>query len=283
MLSKALAEPSDESIDGRSATTPRELHLILVAFHPSAAEVGRLEICLAQLPLQIGYVVVVNDHTPGEPVERLQAGADLFLTTQKNPGYGSAVNWAAHQLLASGVAGPWIAAMNTDLTWDPGSFETLLAWLNQRPDVVLAVPQIVDPAGTVQQLCKTDPALLALLSRRFLPECCKPRALRTYDRRYVMADRNYEEPMDVAYLSGCCMLIRRSAFEAVGGFDERFFLYLEDADLTRSLRAMGRCMHVPLARVRHAWGRGNHRSLRLTLVNLMSAWLYFRKWGFKLY
>jgi hypothetical protein len=42
-------------------------------------------------------------------------------------------------------------------------------------------------------------------------------------------------------------------------------------------------MHVPLARVRHAWGRGNHRSLRLTLVNLMSAWLYFRKWGFKLY
>jgi GT2 family glycosyltransferase len=98
-----------------------------------------------------------------------------------------------------------------------------------------------------------------------------------------MADADYNQPFQVPYLSGCCMLFRSETFEAVGGFDERFFLYLEDADLTRSLGMRGRTLHWPAASVVHHWGRGNHRSWKLTLVNFHSAWVYFRKWGLKLW
>ena len=264
----------------------RQLHLILVAYRTPPQEVRRLAQCLAALPPEVGYAVVVNHYRPGEPIEQLAEAADAFVPMLTNVGYGRAVNRALEALrLQAFIDGvpmpPWLAAMNTDLTWEPGSFEALLGWLAQHPELVLAVPQIINPAGETQLLCKRDPTVLSLLSRRFWPWWCKPSWLRRRDRHYVMADADLSQPLDVPYLSGCCMLLRRSAFEAVGGFDPRYFLYLEDADLSRALRPLGRCMHVPVMQVIHAWGRGNYSSLWLTLVNLHSAWLYFRKWGWR--
>jgi len=258
----------------------RQLLLLLVAYHPSPLEVEQLQACLAELPPETGYAVVVNDHQPGEPVDELAAGADLFLANRDNPGYGRALNRLVVRL---GQLPPYIGVLNTDLSWQPGTFQHLLGWMQQHPNVNLAVPQILDEAGTPQQLCKHHPTVLGLFSRRFLPNWLKPAWLKRYDRWYVMADQNYQEVFDVPYLSGCCMLIRSEAFYRAGGFDERYFLYLEDADITRSLARDGRCVHLPVASVVHGWGRGNYRDLGLMAVNLSSAWKYFRKWGWKLW
>ncbi len=256
----------------------RRLLLILVAFHPPESHVQGLRRCLEALPPEIGYAVVVNDHRVGEPVDQLRAGADQFLTCSENLGYGRAIN----RMVSSLPDLPqWLGALNTDLSWRPGTFETLLAWLSLHADVVLAVPEIQDPDGRPQLLCKRDPSLLALVSRRFLPKALKPSWLRRYDARFQMAEQDLGSPLDVPYLSGCCMLIRSAAFQAVGGFDRRFFLYLEDADLSRRLRSLGRCIHLPVAAVRHHWGRGNHHSLWLTMVNIQSVWIYFSQWGWR--
>ena len=258
----------------------RQLLLMLVSYRSSQQEVEQLQACLTALQTEVGYAVVVNAHQAGEPVEQLAAGADGFLLNSDNLGYGRAVN----RLLAKlGQLPPYIGVLNTDLSWQPGTFERLLAWLQQHPDVNLAVPQILDEAGTPQKLCKQNPTVLGLLSRRFLPSWLKPTWLKRYDRWYVMAYQDYQEVFEVPYLSGCCMLIRSEAFRRAGGFDERYFLYLEDADLTRSLARDGRCVHLPLAGVVHGWGRGNYRNLGLMAVNLASAWHYFRKWGWVLW
>lgn len=258
----------------------RQLLLLFVAYHPSPLEVEQLQACLAELSPQVGYAVVVNDHHPGEPVDQLQAGADCFLTNRDNPGYGRAVNRLVVRL---GQLAPYIGILNTDLSWQQGTFEQLVGWLQQHPQVSLAVPQILDEAGTPQQLCKQHPTVLGLFSRRFLPGWLKPNWLKRYDRWYVMADQNYQEVFEAPYLSGCCMLIRSEAFSRAGGFDERYFLYLEDADITRSLARDGQCVHLPVAGVVHGWGRGNYRNLGLMAVNLTSAWHYFRKWGWALW
>ena len=264
--------------------TVRQLLLVLVAYHPSSLEVEQLQACLAALPPQVGYAVAVNDHQEGEAVESLAAGADCFLTNADNPGYGRAVNRLVSRLTERlGVLPPYLGVLNTDLTWEPGIFEHLLDWLQQHPEVSLAVPQILDGQGQPQKLCKRHPTVLGLFSRRFLPVWLKPRWLKRYDRWYVMADQDYNQVFEVPYLSGCCMVMRSDAFRRVGGFDERYFLYLEDADLTRSLAREGRCVHLPVAGVLHEWGRGNHRNLALMLVNLASAWHYFRKWGWALW
>jgi GT2 family glycosyltransferase len=257
--------------------------LIVVAYRPGVQEVGRLRGCLAALDPVIGYAVVSNAHQEGSAVEALREGADAFLVNAHNPGYGRAVNQAVSLLRQRGRMPLYVGALNTDLAWRPGSLETLLAWMQEHGDVAIAVPQLVDPAGVPQKLCKRHPTLLSLFSRRFLTERCKFRWLKRYDRWFVMADQDYAQPFQVPYLSGCCMLIRGDAFLAVGGFDERFFLYLEDADLTRMLAREGRAMHAPVAVVEHHWGRGNHHSRRLTMVNIHSVWLYFNKWGWRLW
>lgn len=263
-------------------TTPpgRDLLLVLVAYHPSVQEVEQLQACLQGLSSRLGYAVVVNDYRPGEPVERLAPQADAFMTNRDNPGYGRAVNRMVERI---GSLPPYIGVLNTDLSWAEGSFEALLAWLQRHPDVSLAVPQILDLCGRPQQLCKQHPTVLGMFSRRFLPEWLKPPWLKRYDRWYVMADQDGQQVFEVPYLSGCCMLMRTEAFLRAGGFDERYFLYLEDADLTRTLSQEGRCVHLPVASVVHGWGRGNYRNLGLMMVNLASAWCYFRKWGLTLW
>lgn len=266
--------------DPSLAAHPRELLLVFVAFHPSPDEVAGLQRCLEDLDPSIGYALVVNDHQPGEAVEALSAAADHVLYNTDNPGYGRAVNRLVARL---DTPPPFLGVLNTDLLWRSGSFEHALHWLQAHPDVVLACPQILDEAGKPQQLCKQHPTALGLFSRRFLPQSLKPRWLRRYDAWYVMDSHDYSQVFEVPYLSGCCMLMRSDAFRRAGGFDERFFLYLEDADITRSLQRFGSCVHLPTTAVIHGWGRGNYRNLGLMLVNLSSAWHYFRKWGWRLW
>jgi GT2 family glycosyltransferase len=262
-------------------TAPTQAVLIVVAFHPGQREVASLQACLKRLTPSIAYVVVSNDHRAGEAVESLAEDALLFLTNRANLGYGRAVNQAAAAICRLGLNPRYIGALNTDLSWQPGCLETLLDWLDEHPHVVMAVPEIQSPEGETQKLCKKNPTMLALFSRRFIPDKVKPPWLKRYDRWYTMEAANYADVFESPYLSGCCMVMRYAAFQRVGGFDEDFFLYLEDADLTRRMGMLGQTAHVPVSKVLHHWGRGNHHSLRLTMVNLHSAWLYFRKWGFR--
>lgn len=264
-------------MDGANSTE-RQLLLLLVAYHTPAEECTRLLTCLSKLSPHIGYAVVVNRYQAGDPIDLLKQGADYFLTFSENLGYGRAAN----RLMAHVKNPPaYIGVLNTDLSWEPGTFECLLNWMQRNQDVCLAVPQIRNSDGSLAKLCKQHPTILALLSRRFWPDSLKPSWLKRYDRWFSMADHDYYDVFEVPYLSGCCMIIYAAAFQCVSGFDERFFLYLEDADITRRLSKVGRCVHLPIASVVHGWGRGNYRSLRLMAVNLGSAWLYFKKWKVK--
>lgn len=266
-------------MNGTPTKPERQLLLVFVAYHVPIAEVRELQCCLDQLSEYIGYGVVVNDYIYGEPIDELRMNADYFLVNPDNLGYGRAMN----KLVKSIEDIPdFIGVLNTDLRWKNSTFEKLLDWLKENLDVSLAVPSIVDSAGLPQKLCKQNPSILALVSRRFISKRYKPEWLKRYDDWYSMNDKDYNQIFEAPYLSGCCMLMRSKDFLYVGGFDEQYFLYLEDADITRTLSRCGRCVHLPIAAVEHEWGRENYRSYRLMWVNIMSAWIYFRKWGLTL-
>ena len=259
-----------------------KLDLLIVAYRPDAAEVEALAASLMSLAPGIRYSLALNAVQPYSLrlLEQILAGAFLVQCNLKNHGYGRAAN---RLFKALPQPAPWVAVLNTDLHWQPGSFETLLCWLADQDDVVAAVPQILNPSGQVERLTKRDPSLLALCSRRFLPRRLKPLWLCRLDGHFTMEDHDLHSIFEVPYLSGCCLLVRASAYKAAGGFDPAYFLYLEDADLSRRLRLLGRCVHLPVAAVTHDWARGSHRNLWLTLVNLWSAVIYFRRWGLRLW
>ena len=259
-----------------------QLDLLIIVYRPCAAELQAMGACLAALAPGIRYSMALNAVQPQLPegLEPLLARALIVQYNSENLGYGKAANRLFEALPQPA---PWVAVLNTDLYWQPGSFETLLGWLTSQQDVVAAVPQILSPSGQVERLTKRDPSFIALCSRRFVPQWLKPVWLRRLDARFTMDDQNLHTIYEVPYLSGCCLFVRSNAYASVGGFDPAYFLYLEDADLTRRLRPLGRCLHLPIAAVTHGWGRGSHRSLWLTLVNFWSAFIYFRRWGFRLW
>ena len=255
--------------------------LVLIAHNPPPDHIERLRSCLAQLPPTVAYAVVINDHHPGEAVEGLLPGAAMSIVQQCNPGYGRGFNQLWRQWCDKHDVPPLVAVLNTDLSWERGCMEKLSTWLEEHPDVTAATPELRFPDGRRQFLCKRNPTLLALLSRRFLPRRLKPKFLRRYDQWFTMRDQPYSGVFKSTYLSGCCLWMRGWAVQAVGGFDPCFFLYFEDADITRRLAAYGPTVNLPIATVTHHWGRGSYTSWKLTLVNLHSAWLYFQKWGLK--
>ncbi len=232
--------------------------------------------CLLKLADNIGFALVINDYQYSEQIQYLIDKADFYLLNKKNLGYGKAINKLVSKIRD---LPDYIGILNQDLSWEKGTFEKLLAWLKLNKNVSLAVPKILNRQGEMQKLCKRNPTVLALLSRRFIPSCIKPKWLKKYDRWFVMDDFNYNDIFEVPYLSGCCMLVRTDAFNGVGGFDENYFLYLEDADLSRSLSQFGRCLHLPIAEVVHNWGRGNYEHINLMFINIHSALMYFSKWG----
>ena len=256
------------------------LLLIFVAYHPSVTEIDNLINCLEKLRSDIAFAIAVNDFIPNEPVSRLFDRSVFVDLNIDNPGYGTAVN----RIIAKIPDLPtYICVLNTDLSWESGVFESMLDWINLNPDVHLMVPKIIDTDGVTQYLCKHNPTILALFSRRFVPNILKPTWLKRYDSWYCMRSYDYNSLFDVSYLSGCCMFLRSSTFKQVNGFDDQYFLYLEDADLTRMISHYGRCIHFPHVSVRHNWGRGNYKSFKLLVVNIMSGIRYFFKWGIALW
>ena len=254
---------------------------IFVSYKTSASDVSTLEQCISMLDKSlVKTAIIVNDYRPDDPIARLANTVDFFIPNSDNLGYGATINRFVRSLQCMPE---YLAFLNTDISWKVGTFERSIDYMNQNYSCVLMVPKILNPDQSLAYLCKRNPTFLALISRRFIPNFLKSRALKKYDRWFCMQDSDYSNTIDCSYLSGCCMIVRSAPFIDLGGFDERFFLYLEDADLTRSMQKYGKCLHVPSLSIVHQWQRGSYRDLKLMYWNILSYFLYSSKWGWKLF
>jgi GT2 family glycosyltransferase len=201
-----------------------------------------------------------------------------FIQTERNGGFGYAHNIGLRH--ASGS--DYYLVANPDVIVHPGTLQSMVEYMDQHPEIGLLCPKILNEDGSCQKLNKRNPTVIDFFLRRFFPGWAQllPRIKKRMDY-YVMDDCGYDTPYDVPYVSGCFMLFRRDVLERVGGFDEGFFMYLEDADITRRVREKTRAVFYPQAVITHKWARGSHRSFRLTLVTVHSAIYYFNKWGWK--
>ena len=140
------------------------------------------------------------------------------------------------------------------------------------------------PNGDIQKLCKRNPNLLIQILRGFTPLLInKIPFLNKYNCIYQMEDLAYKKQVvKSTYLSGCFMFCRVDKLNLVNWFDERFFMYLEDADLTRKLSLISKCVHYPLIEIMHVWERGSHKKLSLKFEAIKSFFKYSLKWGLKI-
>jgi GT2 family glycosyltransferase len=186
-----------------------------------------------------------------------------------NVGFGRGINQGVQATSA-----PAILIMNPDCRLEPGAVKTMGAELESRERCAIVGPRVLDPDGTEQGSARGDPDMLTgLFGRTGLLRNLLPWA--PVSRRNVVSSGG--ESATVDWVSGACMLVRRAAFDEVGGFDARYFLYWEDADLCRRLRARGHeIRYVPGAAAVHQVGHSS-RTARAASIKAFheSAYLYY--------
>lgn len=197
----------------------------------------------------------------------------LIKLTQ-NIGFGQGHNKALPYVNA-----PYHLIVNPDITVGPDVLERMIAFMDSRPDVALLSPKVKHPDGSEQFLPKELPSVHFLLGG-YLERLGRP--FTSWRGRYTWRDRNVTEPAELNFATGCFMLARADALKATGGFDPRYFLYMEDADLTREMKAQGLTLYHPGFSVTHVWSRDSVHSLKSTFLHVKSMMQYFGKWGLKI-
>jgi GT2 family glycosyltransferase len=201
------------------------------------------------------------------------APAVTLIANPANVGFGRAVNQGLARTRA-----PFVLIMNPDCRLQPGALAALEAELRRQPQCAIVGPRILDPDGSVQGSARGDPDMFtgffgrSTALRRLLPWL--PVARRNVVDERVPAGA---PSVVVDWLSGACVLARREALAAEGGFDERYFLYWEDADLCRRLRTRGYDVrYVPAASAVHRVGHSS-RTAKAPSVRAFheSAYLYY--------
>jgi GT2 family glycosyltransferase len=200
-----------------------------------------------------------------------------LIKNDKNIGFG-----AAHNIAIKLGKGKYHLVINPDIIFTENIIEKLINFMEENSDVGLVSPKIVFPDGTIQYLCKRSPCLFDLCIRRFTPGFIQSLFKKRIDY-FEMRETGYNKIMDVPYLSGSFMLFRRSILEEISGFDERFYMYAEDADITQRAAEISRTVFYPYTSVIHLWERGSHKNIKLLFISLVSTAKYFNKWGWKIF
>jgi N-acetylglucosaminyl-diphospho-decaprenol L-rhamnosyltransferase len=199
-------------------------------------------------------VVVDNDSRDGSGPALAAADANVrFLPAGANLGFGTAAN---RGVAATGASR--LLILNPDAVVEPGCVKSLVAVLDGDDGLAVVGPRVDNPDGTRYPSARRFPDLGVAAGHAFLGLV---RPGNRFTRRYRMLDRDPDRAGDVDWVSGTCMLVRRAAFDAVGGFDEAYFMYVEDVDLCWRLRRAGwRVGYEPAAGVVHTVGASSERA-----------------------
>lgn len=205
----------------------------------------------------VAIVVVDYESHPGGVAEIQQRWPRVrVIPSARNDGFGAGVNRAAREARQASR----LLVLNPDTVLESPILDTLESLFASHPDVGVVGPLVRESDGTIQASARRFPGWSTVFGGRST-WLTRLRPDNPLSARNLLTGPHVREPIEADWVSGACMLIRREAFDAVGGFDERFFLYWEDADLCRRLRDAGwRTMYHPGAAVSHAAGRASRQT-----------------------
>ena len=226
--------------------------------------------------------LLIHDNSPKSIIENLICRYKFikYKSNGKNIGFGNGHN---SNLLNYGYESSDIyIIVNPDIEFNSLS---LIKFVKQfiNSNFVCTAPLIRDSKGFIQYSAKTNPTILSLLLGRF-NLLQKINIFKNYYIKHINNDQNYtKDKIESPYLSGCFLVVKSYIYQKVQGFDPIFFLHLEDADFTRKCSQYGKVIHNPSCTIIHGWARGSHKSFKQMFFLLISAFKYFKKWGFVIF
>jgi N-acetylglucosaminyl-diphospho-decaprenol L-rhamnosyltransferase len=243
---------------------------VVVNYNAGAA----LSDCVASLAREgVQAIMVVDNGSTDDSLECLAAknqGAQV-LRTGRNLGFGGGVNYGARR-----TTGELLLICNPDLVLRPGALGVRVDRLGHDPSLGIVGPALVTPDGDLRPSGRAFPTFRRSTVQAVLGVLLPKNA---YSRRYREANRARAGTGIVDWVTGACLLVRREAFDAVGGFDDRYFMYVEEVDLCwRLARAGWRTGYEPSAHVVHLAGISTAPfPYRMIVAHHVSLWRFARR------
>ena len=248
--------------------------MITVSIVTYKTETGELEKCLDSLRSKMVSSIFVVDNSKQEYLKKYCEGKEgLKYIPSENVGYGAAHNIAIRKAIADGSK--YHLVLNSDVYFEPTDLEKLATYMDEREDVAMVQPNVVYPNGEMQYSCRLLPTPANLIFRRFLPQ----KLVEGMNYRYMLKMFDHKTELNVPYHQGSFMFFRVKCFEKVGLFDERFFMYPEDIDITRRMHKEFRTMFWPGVTVVHAHRAASYKSKKMLKIHMWNMIKYFTKWG----
>ncbi len=199
-----------------------------------------------------------------------------YQQTAHNGGFGHGHNRALEQ-----VDSRYHLILNPDVELAEDALLNAVRRLENSADIALLSPFVRDKHGQQIFLCKAHPSISVLLLRAFAPSFIRrwfAESIAAYELQAVCSE---DQEVDVALASGCFMFLRTETMRDLGGFDERFFLYFEDFDLSKRLSQQGRVVFCPSIEIVHYGGHAARKGLRHIMLFLRSGCRFFNKYGWR--
>ena len=217
---------------------------------------------------------VVHKSTVLNFVEQIDKYNDVvYIDAGQNLGFGKGHNYVINKLNSK-----YHAIVNPDIIFCEDAFSNIITWMDDNPEVGMVIPNIVDDHGIRQLVYREELTVLDVFIRFFLKGLFKKRMI-----MHTMQNYDYSKPFQVPFGQGSFLVIRTDLFKKLNGFDEKFFMYVEDADLCKRVNQVSKLMYFPKAKVIHKWQKGSHHNKTLFKYHLQSLVIYFKKWGVRLW
>lgn len=250
-----------------------DLTIGIVSYNNVSDVIKAVESIEQYTDIAIKKVVYIIDNADNEDdFQILRKYSDVtYIKTGKNLGFGG-----GHNYILQDIDSEYHAIVNPDIILHEDSFGIILNYMRKDASVGICVPKLVDEKGNFLYVYRREITFFDMLVRFFFKKLFKKRYL-----YHVMSDADYTKPFQVPFAQGSFMIIRADLFKELNGFDERYFMYMEDADLCKRVNEISKVMYIPDTVVTHKWEKGSSKNGKLFKIHLKSMIAYFKKWGFR--
>jgi GT2 family glycosyltransferase len=246
----------------------------IVLFKENLSDLHTTINCFLDIPSNKKLFLI--DNTSTRFYEYLFVNKEIeYIPVEDNVGFGS-----AHNIIIDEIdeTSSFHLILNPDVSFKPAVIANLITELERNKNISMIAPKVLFPNGKHQYSCRKYPSVLELIIRRFT--LFKP-FFNSIIHKGEYRNQDLNKPFLADYLTGCFHLYKTADFVKLKGFDERYFLYMEDVDICKKIDESGKAkLYYPQEKIIHILKQGSSKSLKLFFRHLSSAVKYFLKWGF---
>jgi len=252
------------------------LNISIVLYKTDADELNNILNILGDHEIITNIILI--DNSPNNDLEEIitknKLNKIMYYFSGKNLGYGAGHNIGIRVSIKNKIK--YHLIINSDITFNINEIGKLVEFIDDNDSIALVSPKIVNYQNNLQYSCKKIPKPIDLLCRLILP---KAKFTEKNNFKFEMRNLNYDQIIYAPYFSGCFMLVRTKSIEDIGLFDEQFFMYPEDIDITRRLAEKFLTVYNPILTIKHEHRKASYKNIKMLIIHMYNIYKYFNKWG----